>query len=52
MYRIERIEGTYFLLKNGRIIESYDTKQEAEFALFDLTKGWESFSDREKRNRK
>lgn len=38
--------GTWFLMdRSGELMESFDTKEEADLALFDATRRWESLYD-------
>lgn len=49
---IKKIIDTWFLCsKSGELIESYDTRAEAENALWDYKKGWTSLWDIENRGR-
>lgn len=48
--RIKKIEGTWFLINSdGELLDSFDDKESAELALFDRTRGWESYYDRDRR---
>lgn len=49
--KVLKIEGTYFLVQNGELLDSFDDKESAELALFDQTRSWDSYYDREKRRR-
>lgn len=44
-FYVKKIEFVYCLMKGSEIIEAYDTRPEAEFALFDATRGWGSLWD-------
>lgn len=44
-FYVKKIEFVYCLMKGSEIIEAYDTRPEAEFALFDATRGWSSLWD-------
>ncbi len=33
--KVLKIEGTYFLVQNGELLDSFDDKESAELALFD-----------------
>ena len=46
--KVLKIEGTYSLVQNGELLDSFDDKESAELALFDHIRGWESYYDREK----
>lgn len=38
--------GSWFLVDgSGELLESFDTKEEADLALFDATRRWESLYD-------
>lgn len=45
---LKRIEGTWFLMNRGEFVESFETQAEAELALFDRTRKWESLYDTER----
>ena len=47
--KVLKIEGTYFLVQNGELLDSFDDKESADLALFDRTRGWESYHDRDRR---
>lgn len=47
--KVLKIEGTYFLVQNGELLDSFDDKESAELALFDQTRSWDSYYDRERR---
>lgn len=47
--KVVKIEGTYFLVQNGELLDSFDDKESADLALFDRTRGWESYYDRDRR---
>ncbi len=43
---VRKIVGTWFLIdRSGELMESFDTKEEADLALFDTTRRWESLYD-------
>ncbi|WP_290450825.1 hypothetical protein [Faecalibaculum rodentium] len=45
---VRKIVGTWFLMdRSGELMESFDTKEEADLALFDATRRWESLYDAE-----
>ena len=45
--RVAKIESMYCLVNGMEIIEAYDTRDEAELALFDATRRWTSMWDME-----
>lgn len=47
MYTVKKIEGTWCVLKNGQIVDGFDTRDEAELLLFDCTRKWQSLYDSE-----
>ncbi len=45
---MNNLKGTWFLMKHGGFVESYETQAEAALALFDHTRKWESLYDTER----
>lgn len=45
-YQLRKIEDTWFIIgKDGDLVESFDTRREAEKALWDFNRGWTSLYD-------
>lgn len=48
MSYVKKIEGTWFLMKDGEFVESYESQADAELALFDANRRWTSLYDAER----
>ena len=45
---LKKVMGIWLLMDRDEIIDSFETQAEAELALFDATRKWESLYDRER----
>lgn len=44
-YHLKRFEATWFLMQGSEFVESFDSSEEANLALFDKTRRWTSLWD-------